>query len=186
LRDEREALQNELKRSGNHTLIRNVDLVIRGDPQFAPLTDRLEPKDPVVDETVLQVVASAPVPIRWIIRNFDKPLIGALRKRLDTESLESAYYRAKFPVVSSSTLSPPTHIHEWIHDLTNERARSRVAIVWVCADFGWLGTLRVLDKLLSQFQDASFEFVACVKSGDTAVARSIVELPRVVEIQVQP
>ncbi len=185
LRDEREALERKLKETGNETLIRNIEIAVHRRLRIGPATEMLEPKEFPSDQTLLRTLASAPLPVRWVINGFQRELPGTLRQRLKAESLESKYYQARLPVISSTTLARATYFDEWLQGLADERGRNGVATIWICTDLFWLNTAGALALLLALLRNASFEFVACAGPDDAVIARRILRLPGVSEIQTQ-
>lgn len=183
LRDERVALEKELKKTGNETLIRTVEIAMHNWLRVGPVIQALEGKESPCDEILWRALVSAPLPVRWVVHGFPPQLSATVRKRLDTESLESKYYQATFPVISSTTLTRATHLDEWFRVLANERTRSCVAAIWICTDLFWLSTMGALDPLMGLLQDPSFEFVACIGPDDAVVAQRIIHLPAVHDIR---
>ncbi|HEX5244380.1 MAG TPA: hypothetical protein VFW23_14045 [Tepidisphaeraceae bacterium] len=145
----------------------------------------LEPREFLSDETLWRTLASAPLPVRWVLHGFQEELPGTLRQRLHAESLESKYYQARFPIVSSTTLARATVFHEWFQALAHERFWSRVATIWICTDLFWLNMVGALDLLIGLLRDPSFEFVACADPDDAVVVRRLLRLSGVSEIQAQ-
>jgi len=182
LRDEREALERELKRVGNPTLLRNVQLAIRHPTPSGGIWEQLEPNPKVVDEFLLQLLASQPVPVRWVITGLDSPLIGTLRKVLDVERLDSNYFRARFPSVSWNTLGQVRDIQSWVRAIEFETGRSPVPVVWVCGAIEWLEKTGLIERLLNRFRDPSTEFVIWTGKPVSATIRQFLDLPSCVEI----
>jgi hypothetical protein len=183
--DERKDLEDELSKIGNETIRRNVEAVLHGMTGLAPMTDMLDPKSSDFDESLLGEVKSAPVPIRWVVHESETLLPGTLRKRVDTSSLQSPYFMAKFPIISSKSLHRATHVDEWLKALIREKARCGVPVVWICSDLFSLNTIGVIDTLLGLFQDRSFEFVACAGPQDDVIAQRIIHIPGVFEVRPQ-
>jgi hypothetical protein len=180
-RDERASLEWKLEKSGNPTLIRNVEIA---KSLWGPvLAGNLQPKDTAIDESLLRKLPIATYPIRWAICNIKQPPIATLQLRADVESMTSHYFRATFPVISSSALRRATFTHEWITELGNETARSKSAIIWVITDLEWLNSAGIFSVLLKRFENSSTEFVACIDRFEEPLARQIAGLSSVTVIE---
>jgi hypothetical protein len=181
LRDQRAVIEKELRKFGNETLNRNI-VLLRSGMRPMPVVDLLEPKDASVDETLLQKLRIAPIPVRWIIQNCETLSIGTARRRLASDSVESAHFRARFPLISCASLGRATYAPEWIRALVQETARSQAPVVWVCAELDCLSKRGVLDLVLSYLNEPKSEFIACVSRSEAPLAKRFVDLPRAAEI----
>ena len=169
VRDQREALEQALAKAGYATLLRNVQVALKGSFSRSPLIDRLEFGDTSIDERLVQRLTDAPLPVRWVIRNVDAASIGALKRRLDEASMLSPYYGARFPIFESAALNAAAHPAEWIRAATGETTRSKVKVIWILDKFWEIKKNDVSEKLLSQLREPSAEFAAFVGDADAAV-----------------
>lgn len=175
LRDERESLERQLETCGNPRLLRNIDAAKSW--RTATVAKRLEPRGYAVDEPLVHKLSSAALPVRWAICNICEAPVGSLRRRLGVESIDSAHFMGRFPVISPERLGK--NPHERIEVLAKETVRSKTAVVWICTDIDWLGTSGILEKWYPLFQHEAFEFVACMDRLDGPWKRQIAGLPGV-------
>jgi hypothetical protein len=183
-RDEREALEKKLAGCGSSTLLHNIELVKFPERAATVLTEMLESKSADVDERLLERLADAPLPVRWILQTVSQPPVGTLRRRLSVDSLLSPHFQAKFPVLSPESFRDARDIHAWVDTLAHETALAKVPVIWVCTDLPWLAPTSVFERWRELFQHRDFEFVACVHDLETPLVRQIARFNSVTVIEV--
>jgi len=183
LRDKREATENELKRIASPVLMRNLELASCKIRTRSPIIDDLfKPQESNVDESSIKRMASAPLPPRWVIYDCDELSIATLRRQFDTESIDSEYFDARFPVISSRTHARSAKFPAWISAAGIEAERCKAAVVWIYADLLWLSQVGLLDSELARCASILCQFVVCAKTEDAHVAKQFARLEQVTEI----
>jgi hypothetical protein len=184
LRDERERLREGLKQAGEQRILRNLE--VHTSSRGLPIIDGpLQVRGGAVDAALAQALSAAPTsPIRWLLAGEDVPPVATLRQVLDTGSLNSDYYAARFPVLSYATMRQARIPGEWVSACQWDESHSLAPVIWTIANPDWLAGVGVLDPILERLAAADAQFVACVASADSAEAQRLASPPGTTVIRV--
>lgn len=145
----------------------------------APLLTLLEEAESAVDPELWRLMVDAPLRPRWLVHGIDSPCQATIAKRLNTESLDSTYFRARLPVFSSATFGRATIPAEWLNAAIRETARATGAVVWIVQEPIYFAELGLLDGVVCFLRESYTKFVVCLPAGDDALASRFAEIPNV-------
>ncbi|HZZ41771.1 MAG TPA: hypothetical protein VFE58_02440 [Tepidisphaeraceae bacterium] len=176
LRDQREALQQQLNQSRNPIVAKNVQRLLQGGLTRAPILSLLEQDESAVDDRLLHLVRRDPLPPRWLLDGYGGSCRATVAKLLNVDALESNYFQAQLPVFSQTTLSKATKPMEWVAVAIREAAREMSPVVWIITEPAYLAERGILDVLLQLLRVPSTQFVICLGETDAPFAASFREI----------
>jgi hypothetical protein len=179
LRDQREALQQQLSQSGNQTVVQNVKRQLGPGLTRGPVLSLLEQEESAIDPGLLDLFRNAPLPPRWILNGYAGSCRATVAKLLNVDALDSVYFQAQLPVFSATTLSKATKPMEWLAAAIREAARETSPVIWIVKEPAYLAERGILDVLLQVLRVPSTQFVVCLPEADAPVAASFAEIPGV-------
>jgi len=183
LRDQREALQRQLGQSGNATVVQNVTRQLKFGLTRSPVLSLLEQEESVIDAGLLHLISSAPLPPRWILNGYSGSCRASIAKQLNVNSLDSVYFHAYLPVLSSTTFAKATKPMEWLAAAIREAARKASQVVWIVKEPAYLAERQILDVVLQVLRVPSTQFVVSLREVDAPFATSFAEIPGVTALR---
>jgi hypothetical protein len=181
LRDQREALQRQLSQFGDATVVQNVQRSLRPGVR-APVLYLLEQDESVVDAGLVHLIRNIPLPPRWILNGYSGSCRARTEKTPNADALDSIYFQAQLPVLSSRTLAKATKPMEWLAAAIEAAAREASPVVWIVEEPAYLAERGILEVVLQVLRVPSTQFVICLQAADAPFANSFTEIPGVTKL----